>query len=107
MQLNEYQRLAERTANNIEWENRLVNFSLGVSGEAGEFANLVKKIKYHGHKYDREKLKEELGDILWYVAALATTICCDLDDVAKFNITKLRCRYPEGFSEERSRNRAV
>ena len=110
MQLNEYQRLAERTANRgpeDTTEKRLLNFTLGITGEAGEFANLVKKIQYHGHNHDRDKLQEELGDILWYVATLATTIGCSLGDVAKYNITKLRCRYPEGFSEERSRSREV
>jgi NTP pyrophosphatase (non-canonical NTP hydrolase) len=103
MQLNDYQVLAERTANTTDniifsFHKRLLNFSLGITGEAGEFANLVKKIIFHGHDYDKGKLKEELGDQLWYVATLATTIGCTLEEVAQYNIDKLKRRYPNGFN---------
>lgn len=108
MPINAYQQFAERTANRGPDDStaiRMLNFSLGVAGEAGEFCNLVKKIQFHDHDYDRDKLKDELGDILWYVATLATTIGFTLDEVARFNIEKLKRRYPDGFEPERSKNR--
>jgi NTP pyrophosphatase (non-canonical NTP hydrolase) len=54
---------------------------------------------------DREKLRNELGDVLWYVATMASDLGIPLSDVASANVDKLRKRYPEGFSVERSVNR--
>lgn len=85
--------------------DRLAINALGVAGEAGEVADLVKKHVGHGHALDRDKLAKELGDVLWYVAALAHDIGIDLSTVAALNIEKLRRRYPDGFSTERSINR--
>ena len=79
--------------------------ALGIAGEAGEVADLVKKHVGHGHPLDRNKLAKELGDVLWYVAALAHDIGLDLSTVAALNVVKLRRRYPDGFSTERSINR--
>jgi len=53
------------------------------------------------------EIAEELGDILWYIAALATTLKLDLGEIAQQNIKKLKKRYPEGYSDERSRERSV
>lgn len=78
---------------------------LGIAGEAGEVADLIKKHVGHGHDLDRNKLVKELGDVLWYIAAIATLNGLSLADVAITNVAKLRLRYPEGFSEEASRNR--
>lgn len=97
-----YQQLANRTA---PCENQLATFALGVAGEAGEVADLVKKYIGHGHPLDVEKLKLELGDVLWYVAGLASVIGVTLSEVANANIAKLEKRYPNGFSTEASMNR--
>lgn len=97
-----YQQLANRTA---PCENQLATFALGVVGEAGEVADLVKKHIGHGHPLDVEKLKLELGDVLWYVAGLATLLDVTLSEVATANIAKLEKRYPNGFSTEASMNR--
>lgn len=97
-----YQQLANRTA---PCENQLATFALGVAGEAGEVADLVKKHIGHGHPLDVEKLKLELGDVLWYVAGLATLLGVTLSEVASANIAKLEKRYPNGFSTEASMNR--
>lgn len=105
MFFSDYQQLCERTARNVDNDSRLVNFSLGLAGEAGEFANLIKKGVFHGHGVRPEKVKEELGDCLWYIATLATTFNLSLEDVAASNIGKLARRYPQGFSEEKSKNR--
>ena len=81
--------------------------AMGLSGEAGEVLDHIKKIEGHGHEVDKKKLQEELGDVLWYVAALCTYYELDMDKAACGNIHKLRQRYPEGFSENASRERTV
>lgn len=105
MDFNEYQRLAERTANRGIKDGDLVryaNFGMGIAGEAGEVCDYLKKVVFHKHHLDHEKLKKELGDVLWYIATLATTAGLTLHEIAVANIEKLKARYPEGFSEERS-----
>ena len=72
---------------------------MGVAGEAGEVADMIKKHLGHGHDLDRDKLIKELGDCLWYTATLAKLIGCTLSDVAQQNVEKLAKRYPGGFSE--------
>jgi len=104
--LNRYQSLANRSAGaGGEGDQRLVVSALGLAGEAGEFANLVKKMTAHGHPFDPESLKDELGDVLWYLAEAATAVGLNLEDIASQNVDKLIKRYPEGFSEEHSINR--
>ena len=105
MTLNEYQELAMRTATEIRNYRSMLQYScIGLAGEVGELCNSIKKMFYHGHDYSNAELVEELGDILWYVSYTAWTLGMDLDEVAAINIAKLRRRYPDGFSSERSRN---
>lgn len=106
MNMNEYQELAQRTANHELGDMpRLAVAALGLAGEAGEIADAVKKHVGHGHELDAEYVKKELGDILWYVAEMAEVFGLSLEQIAYANIAKLKKRYPEGFSEERSINR--
>lgn len=107
MFLSEFQTACTRTMNSLNKRDAILNYSIGIAGEAGEVANLVKKSVFHGHELDKQHLKEELGDVLFYVAALATTFNISLDDVADFNIEKLKKRYPDGFSIEASINRKL
>lgn len=103
-----YQALAMRTANrtaNDTDERRLVNAALGLAGEAGEIADSLKKWHFQSHDLDRTKLIEEAGDLLWYVALLCEALHVDMGTVMGANLAKLRRRFPEGFSAERSRNR--
>ena len=86
-------------------EHNIAVMGLGIAGEAGEVADYLKKVLGHGHEFDLAKLVKELGDVLWYVAALATMHGMRLEDVAGLNILKLRERYPEGFSEAASQAR--
>jgi len=106
--LDRYQMEAMRTAANSDnADMRLMVASLGLAGEAGEVADHVKKVMGHGHALDRDYVVEELGDLMWYVANLADLMNVSLSDVATRNIEKLKARYPDGFSAERSINRGA
>ena len=106
MQFNEYQSLAQRTSNpKLENIEKLHNGLMGLNGEAGECIDVLKKHDYQGHTLDTVKLLDELGDVLWYIVESAVGIGTTLEEVAQHNIAKLRARYPEGFSADRSINR--
>lgn len=107
LNLNEYQQLAGRTANSGTDDRRRIVAALGLAGETGEFVDTIKKIVAHGHDVPDEKLKEELGDVLWYIAEACSAFGWKMDEVAIANIEKLKSRYPDGFSEKASRERVV
>ena len=103
---NEYQKLAMTTLNpQLTQKDVLINAVMGLCGESGEAIDIVKKHLHQGHELDREKLVKELGDIAWYLAEAATALDIDLETVLERNIEKLKSRYPEGFSAERSIHR--
>ena len=111
MDANDYQKLAARTLIDrpgFELTDRdimLVWNALGLAGEAGEVAELVKKGILHQHGLDHDRLKNELGDVLWYAAALCTRLGVDMGEVMQANIDKLLERYPNGFSATDSKRR--
>lgn len=106
MDFNEYQELAARTLNSDITHNEMLSMlSMGLAGESGEVVDLLKKHVYHQHRLDIGKLKKELGDVLWYIAGLSTVYGIPLSAIAEININKLKERYPDGFSVERSINR--
>ena len=106
MTMNEYQELAQRTSRkDKDWEFHLFNGVLGLAGEAGECADLVKKKFFQDGRYIAEDLLDELGDVLWYIAETAAALNFPLEDVAKHNVEKLKKRYPDGFSAEKSLHR--
>lgn len=88
---------------------RLDTAADGLSGEAGEIIDLMKKIKFHGKPWNeenRQKLIDEAGDIAWYWMQLCMALEVDPEEVMLRNIEKLQSRYPGGkFSVERSENR--
>jgi NTP pyrophosphatase (non-canonical NTP hydrolase) len=97
MNFKEYQSKASLTA---LYPNRFRNLeypTLGLAGEAGEVANIVKKIQrdFGGEITDeiRAKLKDELGDVLWYVSACADELGLTLQEIAEFNVEKLAERH--------------
>lgn len=116
MSFDHYQMAAMRTKPNFksrrvlsttqqEQITQLNNAALGLTGEAGEFADLLKKIQYQEAPFEQEKLIKELGDILWYITLAADALHISLEEIAQTNIQKLLKRYPDGFSGERSNNR--
>jgi NTP pyrophosphatase (non-canonical NTP hydrolase) len=88
---------------------RLLTAAVGMSAEAGEFTEIVKKIVFQGKPVTEENLfhlKRELGDILWYVSQACIGLDISIEEVIQMNFEKLSARYPEGaFSIERSENR--
>lgn len=106
MTINEYQKLAMTTLNPaLSQKDVLINGVMGLCGESGEAIDTVKKHLAQGHPLDREKLIKELGDVAWYLAETAYALEVPLEEVLQRNIEKLRERYPEGFSTERSMDR--
>ena len=88
---------------------RLLTSAVGMSAEAGEFTEIVKKIIFQGKLVNQENLfhlKRELGDIMWYVSQACIGLDISLEEVIQMNFEKLSARYPEGaFTIERSENR--
>lgn len=78
---------------------------LGLSGEVGEFNDLIKKVIFHEKEFDEEHLKKELGDICWYIALACDAFGWKLEDIMRMNIEKLSKRYPEGFDVEHANHR--
>lgn len=110
MRPNTYQRRALRTINpDLSERDQVINTALGLTGESGEYANLIKKWAMQGHPLSMkmaEKVKKELGDILWYVAVASDQFGFRLEEIMHCNIEKLLERYPEGFDPKRSRKRS-
>lgn len=105
MDADDYQKAALRTYTvQSEREGRLMT-ALGLCGEAGEFAEIVKKAEFHRHNLDMAMAKKELGDVSWYLAAACHALGFTLSEVMTANIEKLKARYPHGFTSEDSRNR--
>ena len=107
MTINEYQTAALRTAqtDKLTASELLLNSALGLCGESGEVADLVKKHRFQGHDLDIDHVAKELGDISWYLAVGAYAIGYDLEKILQMNVDKLKARYPDGFSTDRSLHR--
>ena len=88
---------------------RLLTAAVGMSAEAGEFTEVVKKIVFQGKPVNEENLfhlKRELGDIMWYVAQACMALDISFDEILEMNVEKLSARYPEGtFDVHYSENR--
>lgn len=84
---------------------RLMHGAIGLTTEAGEFIDALKKHVFYGKELDRVNLSEEMGDIFWYLAIIADELEIDFETVMKTNIDKLKARYGETFSKERAEKR--
>jgi NTP pyrophosphatase (non-canonical NTP hydrolase) len=103
-------RITELNETNDADVPRLLTAALGMSAEAGEFTEVVKKIILQGKPYNEENafhLKRELGDICWYLAQACMSLDISFEEVLQMNYEKLSARYPEGtFDVWKSENRA-
>ena len=90
---------------------RLLTAALGLSAEAGEFTEVVKKIILQGKPYNEDNvfhMKRELGDICWYLAQACMALDTTFDEIIEMNVDKLKERYPGGeFDVHKSENRKV
>ena len=101
-------RIAELEAGGTN-TSQLLTAALGLSAEAGEFTEVVKKIFLQGKPYNEENvfhMKRELGDICWYLAQACMALDTTFDEVIEMNVEKLKARYPGGeFDVYSSENR--
>jgi len=74
---------------------------IGLCGEVGEVAELIKKHLYHGKSLDKDMLAKEIGDVLWYLNYCASVFGLSMNDIAQKNVEKLMARYPNGFEPQR------
>lgn len=108
----EYPKLVERL-NELKEQgadvSRLMTAAYGMSAEAGEFTEVVKKIFLQGKPYNEDNIfhmKRELGDLCWYLAQACMALNITFEEVLQMNYEKLSARYPEGsFDVYRSENR--
>lgn len=83
----------------------VLHSAIGLSSEAGELLDAVKKHLYYGKALDVVNLKEELGDALWFISILLNRLEISFEEVMEKNIEKLKARYGDKFSEEKAINR--
>jgi NTP pyrophosphatase (non-canonical NTP hydrolase) len=106
MKLNEFQELALRTAHfQASKEDDLLHGAAGVCTEGGELMDIFKRFRFYGKPVDWVHVKEEAGDVLWYLALVCHSAGISLEEVAKTNIEKLRVRYPQKFDNAAALNR--
>ena len=100
MTLDDYQKYSRETAIYPDLDHNFVYPTLGLTGEAGEIANKVKKIFRDGQgimtEEKSQELAKELGDVLWYIAQLATELHLSLDQIATQNLERLASRKERG-----------
>jgi NTP pyrophosphatase (non-canonical NTP hydrolase) len=84
---------------------RLLHAGMGLSTEAGEFLDALKKHIFYGKELDRVNLFEEVGDLFWYCAIVASELDVDFEKLMDANIKKLKSRYGEKFSEKSAEER--
>ena len=77
----------------------LTHAAMGIAGESGEVVDLIKKAVVNGHELDNEKVKEEVGDLLFYLQMVGMTCGFTLERAMLDNMAKLTHRYPDGYSD--------
>lgn len=95
----EYQLNARRTAKDECKIEKLSHALEGLASEVGEIADTIKRYKRYGQALDAENIREEVGDVLWYLAMMCDAVGVSLEVCASDNIAKLKRRYPDKFSE--------
>lgn len=100
MTLKQYQQKAKQTAKKFnDKEKEILTWGLGIAGEAGDVAGCIKKTVSHLNN-QKDGIKENLGDTLWYITMICNYFDWSLEDIMKENIEKLQKRYPQGFTNK-------
>lgn len=86
---------------------QLLHAGIGLATESGEFLDSIKKNVFYGTNLNEPNLREELGDLMWYIALACRSLNVSIEEICEKNITKLSIRYPEKFSQECSENRDI
>jgi NTP pyrophosphatase (non-canonical NTP hydrolase) len=84
---------------------RLFHSGMGLCTETGEFLDMLKKYIFYGKELDKVNLKEEIGDIFWYIAIACDVLDVDIDEIMERNIEKLKARYGDKFNKQDAINR--
>lgn len=101
MDFKEYQEKAKRTLNILPTKGQdQIHMLLGLASEVGELQDAYKKHLAYGKDLDLINVKEELGDVLWYIANMCTILELNMHSIAETNINKLMVRYPNKFSNK-------
>ncbi len=99
----DYQIVRDRLNN--ELMARLFHYSIGISTESGELQDAIKKTIMYGKELDIVNVKEEISDILWYIAGICRTLDTTFEELMELNINKLKARYGDKFTEHAAKNR--
>ncbi len=86
---------------------RLLHAAMGLATESGEFVDQLKKHIFYGKPIDIINIKEETGDVMWYIAVAVNVLQTTLNDIMEGNIEKLQKRYPAKFTEDAALNRNI
>ncbi len=106
MEIKEYQEKASRTLSILKTSLKDdLHMVLGMQTESAEIADAYKKHMAYGKELDLVNIKEELGDLTWYIANMCNLHGWDLRDILDTNIKKLEFRYPDKFTNEKAINR--
>lgn len=115
---NAYQELADRTApksyncfrttidNTEDKSIELIHAQFGICSESGELADALKKWLIYGQQLDKQNIREECGDLMWYIALALKSVDMEMSETMLQNIEKLQKRYPEKFTEQAALARA-
>ncbi len=106
--LKDYQSLCKATAKKFETsEKEILTWGLGIAGEAGDVASCIKKTFAHDND-QKEGIRENIGDCLWYAAMICNFFGWDMQEVLDENIEKLKKRFPSGFTiQDAKRNNTM
>jgi len=103
----QYLELSDRTCKHVDdagvtfgsKQYDLLHATLGIAGESGEIVDAVKKCIIYGKALDKDNMREEIGDIMWYIALACRSLDFDLGEILDENIAKLQKRYPDRYND--------
>jgi len=100
----QYDDLSKRLKESL-LQKRILHSAMGISGEAGELMDAVKKSVLYNKELDVTNIKEELGDLCWYMALMLDSVGSSFEEVMEMNRVKLEKRFPGGFTEKLAQER--
>lgn len=95
----EYETFVHSKLKSMPYREHIAHITMGLAGEAGEVTDMVKKEFAYGKKWDEEKMTLELGDVLFYLTALAIANGDTLERIIDSNVRKLNTRYSQGYTD--------